>query len=232
MNSFEELPVSTSTYMVFYNKETNLDLPYLFQNLPVINSEEEVKKIPKIDQEGVIMNMRFGKEQRGLKVQFKRNFPNQITLNISLKHKYINCFLFKNKIEVRGVREKTDLYDTLLHVHNLFKSISYQVPTIIKIESLMINLNYKFPFKVNKENLSKFLRQNGYHSYFDPQFDNGANIKIPNKTNDGSQTIIVFQSGNVMHSGRTLSEMKEVYEKLFPLVLANEDKVKLQFRLD
>jgi hypothetical protein len=232
MHPFEDLKVSTSTYMIHYDPSTSLDLYYLFSNLPTVEEKTRVKKISWIEQEGTILNLKYKREQRGVQFEGETHFPNQITLTMSLKDKNINFFLFKNKIEIRGVKMYNDISDTINLLHVNFKKINYPVPKLNHLESIMININYSFPFKVDRLKLCEFLSDNGFHSYYDPQFDNGTMIKIKNKTNNGNQTIIVFQSGIVLHSGKNITEMKESYNSLYPLVINNKDKLEMKFRID
>lgn len=232
MYPFEELKVSTSTYMVHYTMDTELNLFHLFSTLPTIESKKKVKKISWLEQEGTILNLKYKREQRGILFEGETYFPNQITLTMSLKEKNINFFLFKNKIEIRGVKKQQDITDTIRLLHLNFQRINYPIPKINRLESIMININYSFPFKIDRLKLCEYLSKNGFHSYYDPQFDNGTMIKIKNNTNNGNQTIIVFQSGIVLHSGKNISEMRESYNNLYPLVMNNKENLEMKFRID
>lgn len=232
MQPFSDLNVSTSTYMIHYNDETNLNLEYLFEKLPTTSTVNTVKKITWVEKQGTILNIKYKKEQRGIKFEKETYFPNQITLTMSLENKNINFFLFKNKIEIRGIKQYSDIKNTISLLNMNLSAINHPIPRMTRLESIMINLNYRIPFKIDRLKLCKYLINLGYHAYYDPQFDNGVVIKIKNSDNNGNQTVIIFQSGMVLHSGRNTTDMEKVYNSVYNAIMSNKNDLEIKFRVD
>jgi TATA-box binding protein (TBP) (component of TFIID and TFIIIB) len=191
------------------------------------------------------------KKKINTKKKQKREFHNQISLNImitSKKEKPINIKLFTNgSIQMTGcksVENVVDVLDKIFHELHSVKAIIVQdndkyeivekpfvndttklyLDNVDNITIGMINSNFVYPNKIDRLKLFNLLNSESKECRYDPS--NHAPVNIKFNCVDKSISIFVFEKGSILITGaKNCGHILEGYEFINKYLLNNHKKI-------
>lgn len=203
---FEDIPVSTKTFIVFTNLK--LDLKKLFDYLPVKDYKVISKKRGRkkkfdssddeqvITESGSIVTMKYENEIKGVELKPKKInnkkkskwFRNSFTVVMIIDNKPINFKICSNGvIQCTGCKEDSHVEDSIKYIWFYIKEqkdiYSFSENNFLEILFIpvMRNIDFSVGFTVDREKLSKYMStQTEFHSLLETSFGyTGVNIKLP-----------------------------------------------------
>lgn len=180
----------------------------------------------------------------------KREFQNQISLNVmieSKKIKPVNIKLFKNgSIQMTGCKSEQNVIDVLAKIFEELKIIkaiiSKKTMTIVEkpfvndlsklmldnvndITIGMINSNFIYPNKIDRLKLFNLLVKENIECRYDPSIHAPVNIKF--NCTDKSISILVFEKkGSILITGaKNCNHILQGYEFINKYLLSNHKKI-------
>ena len=186
------------------------------------------------------------------KKKIKKFFYNQMTIHI-LKDKIVNMKIFNNgRIQMTGLKSEEQGYNVIQlfldEINKLSPTVKETIfdniePETIPGRIVLINSDFSFGHKINREVLYRIITEKGYYSSYEPCSYPGVNIKYyynVRNQNDGicnclcecngkggsnckSITIAVFNSGNIIITGgQSYKHLTIAYD--FICKILNENK--------
>jgi hypothetical protein len=206
VKNFDDIVVSTKTIIAVTNTEINIE--NVFKELPVTNyiivpkKRGRKKKDIVIDpnegiKSGSIITLKYQDELRGIDLKKKpknkvkkKFFRNALTIVMVIDGKLINFKISKNgKFQITGCKFNTHAEQAVRFTWDYIQHKNGDEPlyTIndenlrIVFFTVMTNIDFNLGFKINRENLDKYINLNTeYNSLLETSFGyTGVNIKIP-----------------------------------------------------
>lgn len=190
------------------------------------------------------------KKKKIIKKKPKREFQNQISLNVmieSKKTKPINIKLFKNgSIQMTGCKSEENVIDVLSKIFLELQTVKAVIdkktmkvlekPFIndaskLKLDNVdnitigMINSNFIYPNKIDRLKLFNLLVKENVECRYDPSIHAPVNIKFNCK--DKSISILVFEKkGSILITGaKNCNHILEGYNFINKYLLTNHKKI-------
>ena len=206
-----------------------------------------------------VNNKKYSKK----KLANRKYFYNQVTIHIFNKLKAnerVNVKVFNNgRIQMTGINSDEIGITTVQTVVDEFNKIDEQSKTEIfeteiierqgSLETVLINTDFDYHYKINREALHRLVIQHGYMSSYEPCTYPGVNLKYyhnPLVNNFGicdcekpcngkgkdntckKITIAVFKSGKIIiGGGRTNHNIQTAYEFITEFIDENHDKIRI-----
>jgi len=223
---FDEIKVSTRTCMAQLRININLQKFYDHATITTFNqpkTKSKKNKITHIDKPGAILSMLYNGKFKGISTRENpKPFLNQLTFIMSLDGTNANFKLFNNgAIQATGLKTKQHIFDLIHYLVEEGKRIEKEHelkifetgPTMDDIEEVMINVDFKLDFKIDRKAFNTHIAGlNGFKPTFDSDLtSSGVSLKIPRENGKGEDTFICFHTGSVLLSGNNLEHMKKVY---------------------
>ena len=202
---FNEIKVSTKTFIIQTNVTLNIEL--LFNFLPITEfivvpkKRGRKKKIVVIDPnkdlpDGSIINLKFQNNNRGADLKKKKKntkkgnyFRNSVTIIMIIENKKINFKVSKNgKIQMTGCKSDYHseqcvkwFWDYIKDNNEIYKNENNTKCLKAIIIPAMRNIDFGLNFLINREKLDEYFNtRTEFHSLLETSFGyTGVNIKIP-----------------------------------------------------
>ena len=238
---FEDLVVSVSTCVVYFDERTNFKIESIFNSVPVYEKplefieKSDSVQITTVAESGTILLAKFKNEFRGGVPFATRAFRNQTTLVMSIDGKNVNIFVFRNCVKITGLKvlnqivEVLDQFLTIIQRLHRYCTVYEQEPVVIDYAPCMTNKNFNIGFNIDRERVDKYLLANGHISIFEPSVNSGVYLKIPRRgIEDKFHTFTIFHTGKILCSfhGDDNDENKNVYDYVVDLLLKNDIRKK------
>lgn len=247
---FENIPTTLIVGVVGLQPGTDIDTKVLFDNVPIydipgwIRGKNKKIDIPHPGVPYVVLSAKSGRNTRGVvknlgdlaKQGGKGKFPNQVALDISLKDKNVNVFVFPNRLKVTGAQKPEHLIEAfvfiksiLLYMQRTGLPVFKQTPTVVKVELEMENVVFNLGYRIRKDALLERALAEGL---FCPQESDAIRIAFPmgKKKKKGDEeryyTFRIHHTGAVVYSGDSRPKMKESYDKFMDFITRNEADIR------
>jgi hypothetical protein len=238
---FEHLSPNTITAHVSISSNINIELFFKYVNVPLVYIRPQKTKkikIPHIEPIGSIFSMVYKKERRGNILCSAGNFRNGISMRMSIKDKNVHCRLFSNKFIISGCSKDEHVIEVSRRLLNIFHTLNSlniniydKIPYINNIKKVMVNYSYNIGYKIRRDKLNDIMKQTTeFFSSFDPLKDLSVRIKYKSKHQTSKKiryvSILVHQTGSIMHSGHVYEEDKHIYELFNEYLNFYKDEIK------
>lgn len=247
---FEELPTTLMVGIVTLDPKTGINAKALFENVPIYEipdwqrGKNKKIEIPHPGLPYVVLSAKCGRNIRGVvkdlgdlsKEGGEGKFPNQVSLDIALKDKNVNVFVFPNSLKVSGAKKPEHLIEAFVFVKSILLymqrtgiPVFNELPVVTKVEVEMENVSFNLGYRIRKDALNKKASEEGL---FSPQESDAIRICYPmgrkkKKGNDERYyTFRVHHTGAVIFSGDNRSRMKEHYENFMAFIERNEADIR------
>lgn len=250
MLTFEELRKKKSTTVVCVSFLHQINYELFYHYCMIKNNDDDLCA-------GDIIYAQYKESFRGCDSYYKskKAFKNQVSINMVIKEKIVNIKIFKDKLNISGIKSVSQICETIKYLELTFKYmrtkdiIVTKEFNIIDIKYGSVMITFKLNIKVNRKNIADFFRmQENFGVDYDPRSHSNINIKYPSKLGSvyckdtcsrgnicekckiKNYTFIIFNSGNVNFFGFGVeihNEMKQVYEEFNTLIENHFPKVVL-----
>lgn len=247
---FENIPTTLIVGVVSLQLGTDIDTKVLFDNVPIYEiagwnrGKNKEVDIPHPGIPYVVLSAKCGRNIRGVvknlgdltKVQGKGKFPNQVSLDLSLKDKNVNVFVFPNRLKVTGAKKPEHLIEAfvfiksiLLYMQRTGLPVYKNTPTVTKVELEMENVVFNLGYRIRKDALMERALAEGL---FCPQESDAIRIAYPmgKKKKKGNEeryyTFRIHHTGSVVYSGDSRLKMKESYDQFMAFIERNEAEIR------
>lgn len=248
---FEGLPTVLLTGRAVLDPGTNIDAEAFFRNVPIYEipgwerGKNKQVKIPHPQIPYVVLSAKKGLEIRGIVKDLndlqkqegnKRQFPNQVALDIALKDKIVNVMIFGDHMKVAGSTKPEHIVEAFIYLKNLLIYLNNQgvkvydkSPILIKLAVDMENVVFDLGFKVRTDALMEKAIQCGLRS--PPDSEAAVRVLYPTgmskaKGGDRDHNFRIRHTGKVVFSGPNRKLMEPVYEKFWEFITANEQDIR------
>lgn len=181
-----------------------------------------------------------------------KHFSNQVSLKIKLNEERnpLDVKIFENgSIQMTGCKSMDDCYDILNKlcialqkrkaiidpetndkiIMKPFATLinNVKLEKIVELKVSMINSKFDIGFKIDRNALYEYLKQNDYYCKLD--LDKHASVDIYyNYKNRKTISIFVFEKGNIIITGaNTCNHIKEAYNFITEILFENYQQIKL-----
>lgn len=248
---FDDIPVSTKTFIMMSNISINLD--NLFNFLPITKYVVIPKKrgrrkktvLPdpnKNIKEGSIITLQFGNKLRGVLLKKKKKkegkstdyFRNSVTVVMVAGNKNINFKIFKDgKFQMTGCKEDEHAEKCVKYIWSLIKAqkniYSFNTEEDSKTNYFNIlfipamrNIDFSLGFNIDREKLDEFFNQHYYNSLLETSIGyTGVNIKLRSK-----KSILDLKIKKIEYENEKWSEPKYVPYETYLNMLKPKDRQK------
>lgn len=247
---FAELPTVLITGIAYLADNTGIKAKNLFDNVPIheiVGYNRGKNKQVKIPYPGipyVVLAAECGGEIRGIikdmnklkkKKGNKGKFPNQASLDIALKDRVVNVFIFPNSIKVAGATKAEHLVEAFIFIKALLCMMQSQgvhvfdnSPILTKLNIFMENVVFDLGFSVKKDVLIRKAIEHGAQS---PPEKDAVRILYPmgcQKSKGGERYYYfrVLHTGKVVFSGNNRKEMEPYYNHFMDFIHRNESEIR------
>lgn len=195
---FDKIPISTKTVVITTNIDIKIDK--VFETLPItkltlppfIKSKKHIKQFIQDHHlpNGSIVSMEYEKQTRGIPI---KHFRNAMTVVFIIDSKCINFKLpTRGKIQITGCTYDIYAEQCIQHLWDYFREYSTPENQLYEFQdnatqldviyrTVMTNKNFHLGFKVNREQLDKYVNTTALHgrSLLETTFGyTGVNIKF------------------------------------------------------
>ena len=133
IKDYSNLKVTTMTIVVSLTQEVDKRMVFNFLPWVLVPIEQKPKakkiKLPHCKIPGAILNLRFGNQTRGIRVNKSKPFKNAVTMTISTRVKNINLKLSSSSVQMCGassIADGTEAVEHLLyHIEHIQHMIDY-----------------------------------------------------------------------------------------------------------
>lgn len=247
---FESLPTVLVTGLAVLDANTGIKAKNLFDNVPIYEipgyrrGNNKQVKIPYPGLPYVVLAAEWGGEIRGIvkdmnklvkKEGNKGKFPNQVSMDISLKDRVVNVFIFPSSIKVAGATKAEHLVEAFIFIKSLLCMMQKngvhvfdQSPILTKINMYMENVVFDLGFSIKKDALIKKAIEDGAQS---PPEKDAVRVLYPTgsqKAKGGERyfNFRVMHTGKVVFSGTNRKEMEPYYNHFMDFIQNNEAEIR------
>ena len=246
---FSDIPINTATIMIQFEKGTNINFKKVFKwckitqtdNYTYIGNSKKVNFTYLIEP-GSIVAAKYGKYKegvknyRGIQKGSLNAFPNQVSLDICLKEKYVNVFLYANSMKITGCKKYIQIQETfeyvlsqLIHIQKYHKVQVYNTqPVIDTVVTEMGSISFNLGHEIDLNLLSIYISDRwGFTMYYDPMISSKlATISYTTEHRKKNKDLVyhsfeVRTNGKVRYTGRQYMGVEiEISYKRFRYIIA------------
>jgi hypothetical protein len=268
---FESIPTVLMVGVAHLEAGTNINFKAIFEHVQIYEipgyqrGKNKKVKIPHPGMPYVVLSAKLDRKIRGIPKKLsdldppkgnKGKFPNQVTLDISLKDKNVNVMISKDSLKVTGALKIDHLTETFIFVKALLLSMQADFdhyareateknpeaipvtpiklfdksPLLASLEIEMLNVVFDLGFRVRKEEMS---RKAAECSLFSPPEVTKDAVRIlypmkDEKAKGGKRyfNFRVFHTGKVIYSAKSRRDMAGPYREFMDFIKANESDIR------